>query len=533
MKCIFKTRGCVLLASMPLFASVLMAARLDAETVAWYHFDEVAPGAPVTSDVRFLNAANLDTLKGTPKTLAINQFTENSDFMPTATNGVPNSTFVIDPVNGTKNETRRSLFFTYADDEVGDKPARYGGCVQVASDSSLSLQTVTVEFFVLPVRLTGRKDNGWHLVGKQSSANGKFTYSICLSDKGVPYVNVYGSSGALDVNTGNGKFKGEKTILDGKWHHIAFTADGTTAKLYVDYILEKTVTLTESLWYVDTAPLYIGASQMGYYMPGGFIDEVRISDTVLEPLQFLRFADTANVQFRAGFEGSFDADVPHLIDPGVGVGTAERIVSGMPLPVFTNCVPGRYIVDGSGDSAMRTNALSVLLEGGDIKYPHNTELEMPEMTVECFMKYHASSNYAGILRFSKSNQQVANPIWFVGVQSGQLFMRIDTATKENNGKQFGSSFLDGRWHHLGVAFSTNGLGQAVVRVYDNYRQVGSDWTLDGPLDFSQGSILHVGRSSSNSYLFYGCVDEVRISRGALAPEEFLHIFNGGLNVIVR
>ena len=84
-----------------------------------------------------------------------------------------------------------------------------------------------------------------------------------------------------------------------------------------------------------------------------------------------------------------------------------------------------------------------------------------------------------------------------------------------------------------MTFATNEVGKSVVRVYDNYRQVGSDWTLDGPLDFSKGSVLHVGRSSNQKYLFYGCIDEVRISRGVLDPDDFLRVFNGGLNVILR
>ena len=540
MKSMFTGRSRLPMTALPMLVTALVSTNLDADTVAWYHFDEVAPGAPVTSDVRFLNTVNPEKLQGRPYSVGepgreqYSNLGSHEAFMPVATNAVGDTVVVSDPEGKTSCRNERSLFFRYADHDEKDRPARYGGCVQVASDASLSLaDAVTVEFFVLPVRLTERTNNGWQIVSKQSSGTGKFTYSICLSDKGVPYVNVYGSNGSLAGTTGINNFKGSKSFLDGKWHHIAFTVSGTTAKLYCDYILEDTATLTEKLYYVDDAPLYIGASQMGYYMPGGFVDEVRISDVVLEPLQFLRYADTADMQFHAGFEGSFNADVPHLIDPGVGVGTAGRIVSGMSLPAFTNCVPGRYIVDGSDSSTMRTNALSVLFEGGDIRYPHNVELEMPEMTVECFMKHHASSNYAGILRFSKSNLYVANPIWFVGVQNGQLFMRIDTATKENQGWQFGTTFLDGRWHHLGVTFSTNGLGQAVVRVYDNYRQVGTDWTLDGPLDFSKGSVLHVGRSSDKKYLFYGCIDEVRISRGVLDPDDFLRVFNGGLNVILR
>ena len=530
-----KNTKCVVVVAAFAIASTIA----DAGTIAWYHFDEVAAGTRLVSGGSVLNAVDSTALRGQPYSVGeygkanYVKLGDNADFMPMATNDVADTVYVVDPIGGTTIRNERSLYFTYADDDANNKPARYGGCVQVASDSSLSLANVTVEFFVRPMRLTSRTDNGWHLVGKQSGGTGKFTYSICLESAGKPYVNCYDSSGTLMSTTGNGKFVSSRSILDGRWHHVAFTASGTTAKLYVDHNLEKTVTLTSALYYVDDAPLYVGASQMGWYVPGGFIDEVRISDSALDPASFLRYVDTDVTHFHAGFERSVNADVLHTAGTG-GAGAADRMNSSLYYPAFTNDVPDVRIDDGSGNVLYETNSSSLYLAGGCVKYPHNVDLEMPEMTVECFLKYVAASNYANIVRFSKSNDNwYASPIWSVGFSGGELFMRIDPAGgSPNQTKTFGNTFLDGKWHHLAITFQQV-ANELTVRVYDNRRQVGVDWTLGGALDYGSGSILSVGLSGGTRYVFYGFIDEVRISRGVLPVEAFMRSPKKGLAIVFR
>lgn len=527
-------------------AALGAAGSLDAGTVAWYHLDEVAPGTPVTSDVRFLNAVDSAKLQGRPYSVSSGTLGSTSAYMPAATNDVADTVCVVDPVGGTTGHNARSLYFTYADS--GSNPARYGGCVQVASDSSLSLADVTVEFFVRPLRLTEKTNNGWQLVAKQSSGNSKFTYSICLDYNGKPYVNCYDSSGTLMNTTGSSKFVGSKSILDGRWHHVALTATGTTAALYVDHVLAKSVTLTEPLVYNDTAPLYIGASQMGYYVPGGFIDEVRISDEALEPSQFLRYRDTSTTCFSAGFEESVDAAV---IDPyrSLGsaspftalAGTADKISSSYSNPAFsTDQIPSPRIEDGLGNVLRKTNARSLRFVGSTVKYLHNAELEMEEMTVEFFMKHEAAEGWAGLLRFNQSSSNWGTkPIWSIGFNGdgSQLYMRIDPttdngATTTNYGKEFGSTFLDGRWHHVAVTFQ-QGETSLTVRMYDNYSQVGTDWTIAGRLNYANGSCLGVGTSSMTRG-FTGWIDEVRISRGVLPVEEFMRaVGKRQLVIIIR
>ena len=520
--------------------AVSAVATLEARTVAWYHFDEVVPGTRLVASDRALNAVDSSKFQGEPHSLLGSTLGTKADFMPISTNDVPDTVEVLDPVSGTSIRNERSLFFFHADNEAGTKPARRGGCIKIASDSSLSLTNLTVEFFVKPKYLSETTGAGFQLCAKESFDTARFTYSICLTAGGLPYVNIYNSAEAasnnIDPKTGSAKFVGRTAFLDGNWHHLAFTAEtsvseaggGTsttnvTLKLYSDGKLESTVVLDRALEYRDSQPLYLMASQMGYYMSGGFIDEVRISDEALVPEQFLRYVDTVPTRFHADFEGNLRASTPAIIPDLAGTAGKKNNKEGANPTFSTEELPGRYIVDGLGNTLRETNACSLRFVGSTVTYPPNPDLEMPEMTVEFFMKYQAASNYAAILRFNQAtNNWGTTPIWNIGFDSpiSQLIMRIDTTRESNQSRGFGNSFLNGKWHHVGVTFQ-QGDDNITVRLYDNYRQVGTDWSINGRLDYSKGSCLGLGTTSMPTAAFTGWLDEVRISRGVLPVEEFM------------
>lgn len=513
----------------------------EARTVAWYHFDEVSPGTPVVSSDTFYNAADPSKLPGKPYSMG-NRDANPADylslgdialFMPAATNDAPDMMYVIDPVGGTTNRNERSLHFKYGDDNTADKPARFGGCVKVDSDSSLSLPNLTVELLVNPKRFGNRTNNGWTLVSKETVADSAFTYSICVYFDGKPYVNIYNSSGKVMSTSGQANFSGTRSILDNHWHHLALTVSGTTAKLYVDYFCEKTITLeTGGLYYVDDGPLYIGSCRQ-VYKPGGFIDEVRISDEALATTSFLRFFNAAP-SFQAGFENSLDAALLHVAD-SYGVGAADRAGDNWNYPVYTNDVTKARIVGGPDNTIVRkSNDHALYVRGGQVKYPHNTDLQMNEMTVECFMKYKESANNGMLLRFNQANSDWgAEPIWGVYFADGALMMVINPTKTERNWYSFGSSFCDGEWHHLGITFKQFATGLS-VDVYDNYRNVSTWWVGNdsGCLDYTNGSCL--GINTLSSYVFTGFIDELRISQGVLPVEYFMRgVPTPGLSLFIR
>lgn len=165
-----------------------------------------------------------------------------------------------------------------------------GGEITFPGDDKGFLQpTMTVECFVRVEKQAKR----FALLVSKRRTNGS-TWSLAISPDGV-------LTARFDTQTGNTRIGFNRTassgvpISDGKWHHVALTYDHATqtGSLFVDYELRKTVTTTGALVY-DDAVLTIGRGL------NGWIDCVRISDSVLRPEQFLRptqfFMDTIKLQ---------------------------------------------------------------------------------------------------------------------------------------------------------------------------------------------------------------------------------------------
>ena len=88
----------------------------------------------------------------------------------------------------------------------------------------------------------------------------------------------------------------DKEVTDGKWHHWAFTfqpnaSDSTKSDIafYLDHVqIGNTQTLNGRVAYDDTLRFAIGEGGSSFI---GLIDELRISDCVLDPSEFLRAED--------------------------------------------------------------------------------------------------------------------------------------------------------------------------------------------------------------------------------------------------
>ena len=147
-------------------AAVVSAGSAFAKTVAWYHFDEGTPGTYAAKSMEILNAMDAGTLVGTPGTRGTGV---TDDFLPKFVDEFASYTYLVDPAAGTTNANHRSLAFTRADNAAGVN--RLGGSIAVASDASLSLSTLTVEFFVR----TGDASGGMQWVAKRNgSGSGTF-----------------------------------------------------------------------------------------------------------------------------------------------------------------------------------------------------------------------------------------------------------------------------------------------------------------------------------------------------------------------
>lgn len=77
-------------------------------------------------------------------------------------------------------------------------------------------------------------------------------------------------------------------VADGRWHHVALSYNSVTAtaRLYVDYTLAATLTLTQPYW-PSTDDLVLGAGDKAF---DGWMSSFRITDSLLTTEQFLYVA---------------------------------------------------------------------------------------------------------------------------------------------------------------------------------------------------------------------------------------------------
>ena len=93
---------------------------------------------------------------------------------------------------------------------------------------------------------------------------------------------------------------------------------------------------------------------------------------------------------------------------------------------------------------------------------------------------------------------------------------------------------DGRWHHIAMTVDQT-ADTTTMQIYKDHAQTPA-WSKQttGRLYYgsAQGEVW-LGASSSTTAFFKGRLDEVRISRGVLPPEEFLSYAKRGLVLQVR
>ena len=157
-----------------------------------------------------------------------------------------------------------------------------------------------------------------------------------------------------------------------------------------------------------------------------------------------------------------------------------------------------------------------------------------DATLEWFFKLPAPHEHASIFWTNAdddaSNANRFNIFWnssFTGAPSSEIFVAGDVTNEDASASQVVAQFNNGVplvvgvWHHVAIVREANGNG-------------GHDWTwyVDGlvsaghsattTLDLPTATTWYLsGRQSSPSYNFRALIDEVRLTAGALEPEDFL------------
>ena len=524
-----------------LVAAALAAGAAQAKTVMWYRFEEQAPLTSTAAGVYVTNSVAA-TYPAHPRTINNTTYNDNNEttpmagYLPTYTNSAPAGYCVYDPVNGTRVANRCGLHFHTTGS--GDKN---GGMLRITEDAAMNaLTNLTLEAFVrIPtdVPITASYMRPIILKANQGFQG---TWGLHVFESNLFYRCTFLCNDNTTLAHGWGNGAKSVRIDDGRWHHMAVTFDFGTRKVYsyVDYVRISTATMDEKavgFYHPANSPLQIGGNAShSTRRHNGEIDEVRISDEALPPEKFLRYVPMREIDgdtmyylpFDAGAEDWFSTTAPPINAATNVVGTITMQKNATPeeMPCVTNDVPGDGIRNGvfAPDRFANGGAIHLPVTGvgshngvSFLLTDTNNLITASNFTFEAFVKTDRQTTKPADSQFADS---------FAIFHSGYMKVLMNGSNKKLLFRYNGSSGMndnnvdaridDGRWHHIAYVYDA---AAETMTGYVDYKQVATAVVGTG----GHGTDIRISGESAGYQTLPGCLDEVRITRRALSPAEFL------------
>ena len=169
-------------------------------------------------------------------------------------------------------------------------------------------------------------------------------------------------------------------------------------------------------------------------------------------------------------------------------------------------------------------------------------------TIEFYVKADPQLRWQGLMAL-KNNTDAYGIAWYVLFDNGVANLaenekikvtlcleQEDGTIKSGQAPVTPTPIADGRWHHFAYTFARNAEDdwKTDLKMYIDHKLVGST-TATGRVQLhdSDTARFYLGADDRNQR-FNGCIDELRISRGALTPDQFLRLRQPrGLMVVVH
>lgn len=391
-----------------------------------------------------------------------------------------------------------------------------------------NLPNATIEFFI-----------------KGISAGGSWPVVFCIGDTQARFlVQLNGARQyyyRVDTSTTQNKNYTGGTFADNHWHHVALTiadsaGEASDITLYFDHIAVYSAT-TDSAW----NGLNAMTIQFGNPSTDLLVDEFRVTKGVLPVSKFLPGApktEGGETLVHLTFDGT-------LASLG-RADTAPVLLGG--TPAFSQSRYSASIDDRKGQrNSSRDNNGSLLASAGErfmMTFPSNAMLRpyLDSVTIEFFLKGVSGDNWAGVMGFAPNSANVGTPpfpMLFQINSSGNLQVRFDgfadvysaanAGSRETMETVIGSPFADNKWHHYAITIEPTHDGQTHYMAYRDYAPISENgWTSSTYpfLGLTEGMALYIGGAS-----FY--LDELRMTKGVLAPGNFLHRGATGMIISFR
>ena len=169
------------------------------------------------------------------------------------------------------------------------------GQFAMAADS-VSLRPTTAITMEATVKLSRNIAGNAGIIGRQVDTSDGDSFNLGLRGAlNNPFVSLqFGGGLAVNVDL-------NESLAVGQWYSLVGTWDGSSLKLFVDGQLKGSTAAVGTIAYPNSNPVIIGADNedsgnLEWFFPG-WIDEVRISDSALNPQQFLAAPEPSTFVF--------------------------------------------------------------------------------------------------------------------------------------------------------------------------------------------------------------------------------------------
>lgn len=473
----------------------ILSIEAKASTVAYWPLTQ-ANGVRTTSSTVFANEGDGGTMDAVPVVVRnyVGRQEGDAKFLPVGTNAFPTAYGVYDPVAKANKAAATGLNFdswSMNNWWTAQYIATYSGCLKVSDADALKLSTFTVECFVMPA--TERRGYTQCLavmpmsvvVDGSNEVKGKESWGIRFTNKNRPFLAYSYVAGGTTNYVNTTPSSGTAVPFDNRWHHLAFSVDRTTLKIYIDYVLEYTQTLSGEVVYDQDADLFIGGGtfpKQSYY---GSMVHFRVSDEALTPDKFLHFTRTERAEDEP-------ADVVlHLdFEPVDGISTNNAVVfnraatgsavhlhtadnstyagyAKFDTDVYTNKIYGSRKDYKGKDSTRIFSKTDSNQENPYLSwYPDEDIFHNYSFTVEMFEKASSFNKWGTFLKRRRSSSA-----------SSQFALCNYNTSKKLTAVIAGNSSItdtvtidDNTWHHIAVVCDkTNGTST----FFRDWRQTGS------------------------------------------------------------
>lgn len=410
-----------------------------------------------------LSAAEVETLHGFVGRWKLNE-----------TAGATASDATISPDNGTVAGTAR-----WSTDCGGTGVFDFDGSTNYLSVASsaplLPKESITIAAWVRGDSW-GSGDDADTIVRKGDTS--PYNYALCIADGKV----------ALLLDEADTAGSRSTTVLStGTWYHVAATWDGTTVKIYINGVLDRSVARSGTIG-VDTRPLYIGGRTGSTDMFDGMMRDVRVYNRALS---------STEIQALAGLVGYWAFSE--------GTGTTAADTSGQGNNATLSGGAG-WTSDCSGSSnALLTNGTGGIAQTATAVAPPSIG------TVAFWMRgagpLAARGRLCGVNGDWEIRQEPNGALSFdlggspiVGNEPFSTLDRVDTS---------------GKWYHIAATFDD----------VDNTFAVYIDGVLrtsgTSPVDLvpQSSGILSFGARTGSTEYWNGALRDFRIYNRKLCPRE--------------